>query len=290
MRRLLTLGLMILATAGLAGCGGKHVSNATPHRVSTAGQLPDGSGGHYKTGRPYQVAGHWYYPLATAAGYDQTGIASWYGRDFHGKRTANGERYDMHALSAAHKTLPLPTLVRVTNLENGRSVIVRVNDRGPFVKSRLIDLSYAAAKALGYTDKGTARVRVQTLDVTTPATPLVASRTPAVPVRHSPPPKPARISPALPAVVGTAYADEASQAHSGNIYIQLGAFSSRVSAERIREALINRYPSTFIQPLPVASRMLYRVRIGPLENMHRIEETMLSLQHDGYADAIVVIE
>ena len=288
MRRLLTLWLLMLAT-GLAGCGGKHMSSVSSGRIATAGQLPDGSGGHHKTGKPYEVAGHWYYPMATASGYDETGVASWYGRDFHGKRTANGERYDMHALSAAHKTLPLPTLVRVTNLDNGRSVIVRVNDRGPFVKSRLIDLSYAAAKALGYADRGTAHVRVQTLDVTTPATPLVASRTPLPAHRQTRPPAQLATH-KVPSIVGTAYADESPQQRKGGIYIQLGAFSSRASAEHIRSGLLDRYPNTFIQPVPVASQTLFRVRIGPLENMHRIEQTMLTLQSSGYADAIVVIE
>ncbi|MDQ6973582.1 MAG: septal ring lytic transglycosylase RlpA family protein, partial [Mariprofundaceae bacterium] len=103
-----------------------------------------------KTGSPYQVGGVWYYPLASGEHYDRTGMASWYGKKFHGKKTANGERYDMYAMTAAHTTLPMPSRVRVTNLSNGRSVVVRINDRGPFVKDRVIDLSYAAAKALGY--------------------------------------------------------------------------------------------------------------------------------------------
>jgi len=273
MRRLLRLTLTLLLAIGFAGCGGKHVS-------SGSAKLPDGSGGHYKTGKPYKVAGQWYYPLNSAAGYDETGVASWYGRDFHGKATANGERYDMHAMSAAHKTLPLPTLVRVTNLENGRSVVVRVNDRGPFVKSRLIDLSYAAATELGFTDKGTARVRVQTLDVHTPATPMVARAAPVAPAPVSQP-----LSP-----VATAWADEAPTAKRGNIYVQLGAFGSRETAEHIRHSLQAEYPDILIQPLPVASRTLFRVRIGPMDDMHRIEQTILSLQGHGFADAIVVIE
>jgi len=134
----------------LSGCGKSHVSyspsrdgapSASSYPSNQSARLPSGNGGYVKTGKPYQIAGRWYYPLSSAAGYHETGTASWYGSKFHGKKTANGERYDMHAMSAAHKTLPMPTMVRVTNLNNGRAVVVRVNDRGPFVKNRVIDLS-----------------------------------------------------------------------------------------------------------------------------------------------------
>ncbi len=120
-------------------------------------------GGHVKTGKPYEIFGVTYYPLATSEGFVEEGIASWYGKKFHHRPTANGERYDMYAFSAAHKTLPLPTWVRVTNLENWRSIVLRVNDRGPFVGDRVIDLSYAAAKVLGFFRQGTVRVKVEAL-------------------------------------------------------------------------------------------------------------------------------
>jgi rare lipoprotein A len=119
-------------------------------------------GGLYKIGNPYQIDGIWYYPGEDYK-YDETGIASWYGPDFHGKATANGEIYDMNQLTAAHRTLPMPSLVRVTNLENGRSLILRVNDRGPFAKGRIIDVSRRGAQLLGFHGQGTARVRVQIL-------------------------------------------------------------------------------------------------------------------------------
>jgi rare lipoprotein A len=128
--------------------------------TSSKPSIPTGAGGNYKVGKPYQVAGVWYYPKEDEH-YDATGIGSWYGPQFHGKRTANGEVFDQEQLTAAHPTLPMPVLVRVTNLENGRSVVVRVNDRGPFVNGREIDLSRKAAELLGYDRKGTARVRVQ---------------------------------------------------------------------------------------------------------------------------------
>ena len=116
----------------------------------------------YIVGQPYQINGRTYYPREDFD-YDRSGTASWYGSDFHGRRTANGETYDMNAMTAAHPTLPMPTIVRVTNLDNGRNVIVRINDRGPFAEDRIIDMSRAGARELGFENKGLARVRVTIL-------------------------------------------------------------------------------------------------------------------------------
>ena len=153
---------LLIAVAGslaLAACGGQpRLAN-----IPSAGKpKPRGpvSDWPVKIGNPYQVLGQWYYPKDEAA-YDQSGIASWYGPGFHGLSTANGEAYDMDMLSAAHKTLPLPSYVEVSNLENGRKLVVRVNDRGPFVSDRIIDLSRRSAEVLGIKEKGTARVRVR---------------------------------------------------------------------------------------------------------------------------------
>ncbi len=132
---------------------------AASPRVASGRALPKG-GGIYKVGNPYQVAGHWYVPRAVAH-YDRTGIASWYGTAFQGRRTANGEIYDMNALTAGHPTLPLPSYAYVTNLDNGRTILVRINDRGPYVNDRLIDLSRRSASELGYARHGLARVRVR---------------------------------------------------------------------------------------------------------------------------------
>lgn len=131
----------------LAGCG-----SVSDHQRAPAGP-------HYKIGKPYKIYGKWYYPQLVTS-YRAVGVASWYGGPYHGRRTANGEVFDMNALTAAHPTLPLPSLVRVTNFENGRSLVLRVNDRGPFVKDREIDLSRAAAQALGFERQGLARVQV----------------------------------------------------------------------------------------------------------------------------------
>lgn len=170
----------ILAVTGVAALVAACSSHSQPSRssasigrpsfsedeygVSTSPRVAGGSrigkgGGHFKLGAPYKVAGRWYVPREEP-GYDRVGIASWYGDDFHGRRTANGEVFDRYALSAAHPTLPLPSYAYVTNLENGRVVLVRVNDRGPYVNGRIIDLSHASASALGYVGRGHTRVRV----------------------------------------------------------------------------------------------------------------------------------
>lgn len=146
-----------VAVAALAAC-------STPRPQPDGGTVasPDSGTVEYKVGRPYRIAGTWYIPAEDFA-YDETGIASWYGPNFHGRPTANGETFDSGKLTAAHRTLPLPSLVRVTNLDNGRQIVVRVNDRGPFARGRIIDLSRRSARLLGFERKGTARVRVQIL-------------------------------------------------------------------------------------------------------------------------------
>ncbi|QID16369.1 septal ring lytic transglycosylase RlpA family protein [Nitrogeniibacter mangrovi] len=212
---------------------------------------------HVATSRPYSVFGEDYVPMTSRQPFVQEGRASWYGRKFNGKRTANGEIYDMYAMSAAHKTLPLPSYVRVTNLENGRSVIVRVNDRGPFHSSRIIDLSYAAAYKLGYLRQGSTRVRIETVRpgdepapvpapaearpvmVEAPAAPTpapstaVAQAADAVPTTGATP-DPAAIldgAPVPDAPTATAVAATTPEAAPRGVYVQLGAFRTRDNAE-----------------------------------------------------------
>lgn len=151
--------MIALAGAVLGGCAETQLIAHTAKRVVKAHEATKAAP-TYKIGSPYQIGSTWYYP-AVDYRYDETGIASWYGRKFHGGRTANGEIFDMNGLSAAHRTLPLPSVVRVTNLENGRSMVLRVNDRGPFARGRIIDMSRRAAQLLGCQRNGTARVRVQ---------------------------------------------------------------------------------------------------------------------------------
>jgi rare lipoprotein A len=163
----------LAASALLAACNSGNLAGsridpklgvAASPRVAQDGEPIARGGGDYKLGKPYQVAGRWYEPKHNPD-YDRTGHASWYGSAFHGRRTANGEVFDMHALSAAHPTLPLPSYVRVTNLENDHSVLVRVNDRGPFGHGRIIDVSRRAAELLGFKQNGVAPVRVQYVDL-----------------------------------------------------------------------------------------------------------------------------
>ena len=156
--------LLLLAAAAPGGCSDidapdpKYGVSANPRVV--AGRAVAKGGGDYKVGRPYKMAGRWYVPREVTS-YDRTGIASWYGSAFHGRRTANGEIYDMSALTAGHPTLPIPSYAYVTNLQNGRTIMVRINDRGPYVNDRLIDLSWRSAKELGFAARGLARVRVR---------------------------------------------------------------------------------------------------------------------------------
>jgi rare lipoprotein A len=173
----LRLGVAASLCAGLAACAESQLAS---HAVKKAQRgiaqreqqaaipkdnerRPDGALSLYKVGEPYQIDGKWYYPREDYS-YRETGVASWYGDEFHGRFTANGEIFDMNAVSAAHRTLPMPSVVRVTNLENGRSMVVRVNDRGPFAKDRIVDLSHRGANLLGFAAKGTARVKVEILE------------------------------------------------------------------------------------------------------------------------------
>lgn len=162
------LGYVALVALALGGCasgssqmGGKPSLGTTPSaRVATYGERIPKGGGTVKVGAPYSIEGRWYVPR-DEPGYDRVGVASWYGLDFHGRKTANGEIYDMDALSAAHPTLPLPSYAYVTNTANGRTILVRINDRGPYAKDRIIDLSQASARALGFDRQGLTDVRVR---------------------------------------------------------------------------------------------------------------------------------
>lgn len=205
---------------------------------------------------PYTVLDKTYYILDDPSGFTETGYASWYGLKFHGHQTSNGETYDMYGMTAAHKTLPIPTYVRVTNLENGLSTVVRVNDRGPFHDDRIIDLSYAAATKLGYSNKGTARVKIEVLD---PGQSYQVAEAKVVPPPVTPEPrKQAVVASARPA--RPSY-DEDNYHLPSNTFLQVGAFSNRASAEKTRDLV-----QTFTE-FPVVIREtanLFKVRIGPV--------------------------
>lgn len=191
----------------------------------------------------YEVFGKRYYTLTSAAGYQERGIASWYGPTFHGKLTSSGEVYDMHAMTAAHKTLPLPSYVQVTNLGNGRSAIVRVNDRGPFHDGRIIDLSYAAATKLGIVGPGTAQVEVRAI--------VPSAGAGSTPVNPS--------------------ARQVSVEAQRRVYLQVGAFGDRLNAEQMRARLADIAAPVSISEDHAAPGSLFRVRIGPLARLDDLQ-------------------
>lgn len=264
----------------------------------------------YKVGTPYQVDGAWYYPSEDYA-YVEEGIASWYGPDFHGKRTANGERYDMNALTAAHPTLPLPSVVNVTNLDNGRALKLRVNDRGPFKSRRILDVSRRAAQLLGFYETGTARVRVEIDAVESLALKnLLIARNPgelpkvaaapratvsaqaldvppgATPAARRPPPPRSTLPPVAQQPANVAAAAVQLPAGTG-VYIQAGAFGEQDNAIRLEQQLKD-FGNSFIVTTTVANRQLYRVRLGPLQDVSAAEELLGTIKSYGYEDAVIV--
>jgi len=274
--RLLPLVAAALLLAGCGSTGGGFRGDGTPSRVLDPDKIQDAvprrdpikSAGNKN---PYTVLGKTYRILPSAKGYRARGTASWYGTKFHGASTANGERYDVYGMTAAHCTLPIPTYVQVTNLDNGRRAIVRVNDRGPFVNDRIIDLSYAAAVKLGYANKGTARVEVVAIDVDNwpPSKAVVQAPRPQ--------PAPAPVAIAVPARQSEVVRDESASVDSvsavGRYYVQAGAFQSAQAADNLRQQLAaaTRYP-VLIQP----ADSWYRVRVGPL--VSRAEAELLRSQ------------
>jgi rare lipoprotein A len=286
---------------------------APPQPINTVTVPPNA--GVYKVGQPYQIDNVWYYPREQPD-YDETGIASWYGPNFYGKPTANGETYDGNKLTAAHKTLPLPVNVRVTNLDNGKSLVVRVNDRGPFARGRIIDLSKRAAELLDVVQTGTARVRITYLtradlnggpppDETPPA---VAKALPAAPsgkidtaalnvLPGAAVAPPARIA-ALPTPAPIPAAMFANNQPTGQVtqvpvppvtrlYVQLGAFSRMDNAK----ALLGKVGGDLrISTLQRGGQTLYRVRSGPLASVQDADAALARITGAGANDAHIVVD
>lgn len=270
--------------------------------------------GVYKIGQPYQVDNVWYYPREQPD-YDETGIASWYGPDFYGKSTANGETYDGNQLTAAHKTLPMPVNVRVTNLDNGKSLVVRVNDRGPYARGRVIDLSRRAAELLDVVQSGTARVRVTYLgradingkppDETPPeiaralpaapsgkvdvaALNVVPGATVAAPARTAALPTPAPIPAQMFADnQPTGQVTRVPVPAATRLYVQLGAFSKMDNAK----ALLNKVGGDLrISTLQRAGQTLYRVRSAPLASVADADAALSRITGAGANDAHIVVD
>jgi rare lipoprotein A len=205
---------------------------------------------HRFANRPYTVLGRDYVPATSLRPYKERGVASWYGRKFHGQRTSNGETYDMYAMTAAHPTLPLPSYVRVTNVASGKSVVVRVNDRGPFLHGRIIDLSYAAAHRIGVASKGSGEVEVEA--IIPGASPVLAAQAPLPPVAA------AALHPAEPVV-----AVPAGRGASGGFAVQLGSFQNFNNAQTFLAHVQGQLASAQVEPKVREVNGLYRVFVGP---------------------------
>lgn len=294
------LSLLAVATLlVLGGCAETQYAAQAKKRL-TRDDAPTG----VKVGRPYTVYGVRYHPKVEHD-YDEEGIASWYGKKFHGRRTANGERYNMHAMTAAHKTLPMPSVVRVTNLENGRSLELRVNDRGPFIEGRIIDVSRRAAELLGFRRQGVAEVRVEFLieetmvlwrsngmmaevPPTTPEPAAFTAATAAVPVPiPEPTPEPTPTAAAPEPAVLTASASPAVPGEAW--YIQAGAFADYPNAETARARLSSIGP-VHIRTVSNGAYDLYRVRLGPVPAGSHAEEMLVAVERAGYPGSHIVTE
>ena len=278
----------VVAAAGLTACfstrpqhpppaPGAAVALPPPAPELTSPPAPEGvadvvprAEARSRNGNPpfYDVFGKRYYVLSSSVGYIERGVASWYGPGFHRVRTSIGEPYDMYAMTAAHTSLPLPTYVRVTNLQNGRSVVVRINDRGPFVDNRIIDLSYTAAAKLDMLRNGTALVEVRSIDL-----------------------MPTAIAPAEAAPAAAAPAAAPRSAAGGTFFVQAGAFSDPKNAERLAEKLRGGgYGTVFVRDNEIAGRRLYRVRIGPISGVEEFDRIVAALEWGGINDAHLALD
>lgn len=311
MQRALALGLAL----ALGACSEARLAMHATKLGNDASQLP----GTYKVGNPYQINGVWYYPQEDYA-YDETGIASWYGPGFHAKTTANGETFDQNDVTAAHRTLPMPSLVRVTNLDNGRVLVVRVNDRGPYAQGRIIDLSRRSAQLLGIENKGTAHVRVQILPEESrqlaaayagqqanaqkdgtkvaaapresvsaqtlegaPSAP--SSKTVSAPGADKP--KSAITSAPLPDLKSQAVQQTAPR--STNMFIQAGSFARYDNAQRL-SARLSPIGQANITQVNIGSQPMFRVRVGPIASLDDADRMLDQIVRAGAPDARLIVD
>lgn len=286
LRRALLLGLMVL-TACSSGPGQIPVSgdiqrDGAPVMTRDVSQIPDAvpriepitAAGNKS---PYTVFGQTYHVMPTALGYQERGVASWYGTKFHGRNTSNGEIYDLYGMTAAHRSLPIPSYVRVTNVNNQRSVIVRVNDRGPFHSSRIIDLSWAAAQKLGFADHGVAPVVVEAIDPRQYQSTTIAQ--PAL--DDSPTARPASVP----------LASNSTAPLPANTFLQVGAFSSRESAEAMQRKIVaSTGQGSEVRQIRRDGADLFRVLLGPLDNQEQLASLAQQVAHVGQSRPFVVYD
>tara|TARA_A100001015_G_C14995376_1_gene715954 strand:- start:676 stop:1668 length:993 start_codon:yes stop_codon:yes gene_type:complete len=267
----------------------------------------------YKVGNPYQIGGIWYYPERNLT-YDETGIASWYGDEFAGKLTANGEIFNPSLISAAHKILPMPSIVRVTNLDNGKSLVVRVNDRGPYVSGRIIDMSRAGARLLGFKHKGIARVRVQILAEMSlhyeklakagkfpllggekaPTPPTAAAEKPAVSLTA----RTTRATAVKPPA-GQSAVDLLARVRSGEVletapqitelWVQIGAFHSEVNANNVLKKVID-VATGQVSEKEIKGQIFFRSRLGPLSSVKEADNVLFTVFQKGFKGAKIVVD
>jgi len=286
--------VLCLAALWLVGCSSVQKGDGPPIGEIDFDSIPDAvpkqePRSRYGNPPSYEVFGKVYHTLGKSRGYVAQGVASWYGSKFHGERTSSGDRYDMYAMTAAHKTLPLPTYASVTNLENGRSVVVRINDRGPFHDDRVIDLSYVAAGKLRILGRGTALVEVRAIDPSRSEEPVflrVADSTPS-------PPQPVRRSrvEASPKTTSVPQPPSAAEGASKKLYVQVGAFGSRENAERVRGRLLGAISQQVrISPSEAANPTLYRVQVGPLGDRQVAESLSQRLASLGLVGTQLIVD
>jgi rare lipoprotein A len=265
---ILVVAVFVLgACSGLPEGGGYYKDDGPPRRPAVdVSRVPDAVPRHEprspRGNAPYQALGRWYHPLDSAHGYRERGVASWYGRRYHGRETSMGEPYDMYAMTAAHPTLPLPSYVRVTSLDNGASVVLRVNDRGPFLRDRIIDVSYAAADRLGMIATGTGRVEVEAV--------FPEGQRAVAPAATEPP---------------------AGQPVNASWFVQVGAFSRSDHADDARGRLVDGgIEPVFIETIERGGQRLHRVRVGPLSSAEQAESIRRRVVDSGAGDPVVLAE
>ena len=306
-RAALILGVLL----ALGACSEARLAMHATKVGNDASQLP----GTYKVGNPYQISGNWYYPTEDY-NYDESGIASWYGPGFHQKSTANGETFDQNDVTAAHRTLPMPSLVRVTNLDNGRVLMVRVNDRGPYAQGRILDLSRRSAQLLGFEGKGTARVRVEILPEesrqlaaayagqaanqkdgatkvaaapreSVSAQNLEGAPAPAKPAT-SPPPRQASITSAPLSDLKSQPVQQVSP-RATSMFIQAGSFARYDNAQRL-SARLSPVGHASITQVSVGSQPMFRVRIGPIASLDEADRMLDQIVRSGAPDARLIVD
>ncbi len=280
MRQKLTLLIFISLLSGCAGHLPTEEPDSAPQGYVDVSKIPDAVPKYEpysRYGNPdsYEVFGKRYSVQESAEGHVERGIASWYGTKFHGRRTSSGETYDMYKMTAAHKSLPLPTYAEVTNLDNGRQIIVKINDRGPFKAGRIIDLSYTAAIKLGIDQKGTGNVEVRAItiavdepDAVAKAIPLAAPRAVSQ-LEKIPPPR--------------------LMANTSQLYLQVGSFGERGNMQRMLNRLLNSNIDNVVIHQPSEQQPLYRLRIGPLAKRQDAERLTSQLQQMGFEKPYIVV-